>query len=171
MMLSDARKIAKDIVGHSVAFPHRNVWVFYDYEGGDLIITKDNASVNRSGVFRSNSERNEFIDISSGESVLFEDVFGKPFFEDNPDLLIDNMTSGIVDLEDKIDALAEQTEDLLRKTNTSMAAMFMVEDLIEDYDEIAYKRLVVLNNYLSSCDTDIGMEDFTYLHHELFSLQ
>lgn len=171
MTLSEAKKIAKDILGIDVAFPHRNVWVFYSEDQGDLIITKDGAHVNRAGVFRCTPENDSLIDTSSGELVLAEDVFGKTFFEDDPSLFVDHTTSDTMDLEEKIDALLARTQDLLQKTNTPLAAMIMLDDLIMDGDEASYRRLIVLNNYLSTCGKEITMEEFTYLHHELYTLE
>ena len=171
MTLPEAKKLAKDIVGHSVAVAHRNVWMFCNDEKGDLIITKDDAPVNRAGVFFSYPESDEIVDISSGEVVSFKDVFGKAFFEDKPYLSVDNMTAGIDGLEEKIDALVDLAGTLLKKAGTSFVAMIMVDDLIEAYDELAYRRLVVLNNYLATCNTPISTTEFAYLHHELYTLK
>ena len=171
MTLQEAKKVAKDIAGLDAVFPHRNVWIFYDDENGDLIITKDDAPVKKTGVFRNDPKRNELVNVLSGEVVLFEDVYGKVFFEDKPSLLIDNITSDTADLTEKIDVLLALTEDLLKKQNMPLAALFMVDDLAEDYDDLAYRRLVVFYNYLSSCNTNISLEEFTYLHHELYTME
>ncbi len=174
MTLSEAKKTAKELLGIDVPFSYRNVWVFFaptDTGKRDLIITKEGAAVRYPGTFFGDPNSDILIDSATGAAVAPEDVFGKPFFADDPSLRIDTTTPADMDTAQKIDLLFQQIKNLLKKTNAPTAAMFLANDLMEDYDETAYQRLVVLYNYLSTYAKEISMEEFSYLHHELYTLE
>lgn len=171
MTLSGAKKIAEQINGNSIAFDQRNVWLFYamDEKDNDVIITKENAPVNRSGVFLGTPE-GELLDAATGEAVPYEDIFGNPFFHGKPYLEIDNATSGNWDLSERIDYLSDEIQELLKKFNVSFATFIMVGDLAKGDEETAHKRLTVLYNYLSEYKGSLSVKEFAYIHHELFAL-
>lgn len=173
MTLHEAKKTAKELLGIDTPFSYRNVWVFFaptDSGKSDLIITKDDAEVRHAGMFFDDPDSNMLIDIATGASIAPEDVFGKPFFADDASLTEDTVTAVHLSLQERIDTLLEQIAHLLKNASFSPVAMFMVCDLLEDCEKTSYQRLVVLYNYLSRHAADITLEEFSYLHHELYTL-
>ncbi len=174
MNRKDADQLAQKIVGHTMCLSHPNVWFYFspkDSGINDLFITKDDAKVAKSGVFIGDDARGVIYDWYTGEIVTEDDVFGPTFFKDDPSLTIDRTTSPDMNLQEKIDVLLDSILELLMETKTSPGAMILVEDLIEDCDETAYKRLVILNNYLAQADGPISMKQFANLHHDLYTLE
>ena len=169
MTLTKAKETAKKLNACELPIEHRNVWVFMA-DGNDVIITKDYASVKCSGVFLAHPEQETFVNAETFEQVSFEDVFGAPFYAGDSALLEDRISLGCEKIEDRIAILLKSISSLLEKTNTPRTAMFLVEDLIEEYDESAYRKLIVLNNYLKKHEGSIDMQEFAFMHHELFSM-
>lgn len=174
MTLHEAKKIAKELLGVDTPFSYRNVWVFFaptDSGKSDLIITKDGAEVQRAGIFFDDPNSNMLTDIATGASIAAEDVFGKPFFADDASLMEDTVTAVHLSLQEKIDMLLEHIAHLLKNADFFPVAMIMTSDLLEDCEKTSYQRLVILYNYLSKHAADITLEEFSYLHHELYTLK
>ncbi len=173
MNRSEAGKTARELIGQCICLDQRNVWVFRPMQNRNkrnILITKDNAIVKRSGVFFEDEALEQLTDAVTGEIVDYDDVLGAPFFADDPTLFEDRWTTEHMTTEQKVGVLLSELREQFARLNLSAACIIMLDDFLEEPDESAIKRLVVLCNYLSRQEEKLDTEDFVYLHHELFSI-
>ena len=176
MKYSEAEKIVKKIHGQTIPVDYRNVWGFFpgtDTDFSAVFITKDTSTAPLSGVFLDDGKHDGFIDYETGEEVDPSLVFGRAFYEDDPNIFNDD-TDRNTPICERMNAVASQIEDLLSERQISSAAMLMVYDVMEDEktaEETALRRLLALRNYLSKSTTKMSITDFSYIHHELYGIE
>ena len=175
MTLSDAKKKAKAISGTDFCYPYRNVWGFFndsDSEIQAIFITKDDADTEISGVFLDKGEDNGFTEYGTNRIVPMSAVFGKTFFDVDPSLLTDPTPENML-IDEKIHTLFRETAERLVAHGLPAGALIMLHDIADrdSSDEASVLlRLVILKNYLSKTGKHISMEEFAFMHHELFTI-
>ncbi len=174
MNLSDAKKNAMQIIGTDVCFPFRNVWGFFNDSDSDIqavFITKDNSDTEVSGIFLDDGQESGFTEYTTKKVVPSNIVFGKTFFDDDPSLRNDSTPEGI-SVFDKIDLLLEESSKLLIDHGLPAGALVMLYGLAdedEEDEESILLRLTILKNYLVKTDKHISTEEFSFMHHELYT--
>ncbi len=175
MTLSDAKRKAKAISGSDFCFSYRNVWGFFndsDPEIQAIFITKDGADTEISGVFLDKGEENVFTEYETNRIVPVSSALGKTFFDDDPSLLTDP-TPENMPIDEKISTLFRESAELLIAHGLPAGALIMLHDIADrdSSDETAILlRLVILKNYLLKTDKHISVEEFAFMHQELFPI-
>ena len=175
LRLFKLRIMAQKIMRKKFKYAYRNViGYFVGTDGiGAVFVSKDNSVAPKKGTFLEVFKEDKIYDIQTGEEVSAEDIFGKTFFDDDPTLVVDNLTPEGMSLEDKIDILFDSTQQLARNLLESPAAFVMANDFFEEEEEnmqCTYQRFVILYNYLKQRTQKIDTEEFAYMHHELMTI-
>lgn len=175
MTFADAKRKAKAISDSDGCLSYRNVWGFFndsDSEIQAIFITKDNADTEISGIFLDKGEENGFTEYETNRIVPMNSVFGKTFFDDDPSLLTDP-TPEDMPIDEKISTLFRETAELLIAHGLPAGALILLHDIADrdsSDDATILLRLVILKNYLSKTDKHISVEEFAFMHHELFTI-
>ncbi len=173
MNIVDAEKTAAKLFGTQTCFPFRNVWGFFPDPDTDIqaiFITKDGVNTDVKGIFLDKGLQGEFEEYNTGKVVHMNAVFGKTFFDDDPTLRIDPDPEDTSI--DRIEKLLEESADLLVEHGLPPMALVMLHDLADNTTDnsVAKMRLLILKNYLLKTDEFITVEEFSFMHHELFTI-
>lgn len=176
MKLSEAKMIAEKINGQPLPVDYRNVWGFFPGIDTDLptvFITKDISTATLSGVFLDDGKHDGFIDYKTGKEVDASLVFGRAFYEGDPNIFADD-TDCDAPVSERISTVTSQIEALLLQRQSPSMAMCMVYDIMEDEqaeEETVLRRLLALRNYLSKSESKMTITDFSYIHHEIYGIE
>ena len=172
MDYTKANALAVEKIGECVGVAYRNVWCFFpaEGEGKTVIVSKDESTAAKKSVFIEDEALGEIRDAESGECVTEDEVFGIPFYAQDPAIFTDTLTDSAASAGARIEQLLGSISAKLEKRGIPTVVLVMLYDLIEEENETSCKRLVALNNYLDK-DISLTAEDISYLHHELYTLE
>ena len=176
MEIKKMQKIANEIINDGMKIGYRNVIGYFVGSDGDgmVFVSKETSKASLKGIFFDDFASEKMYNIQTGEEILNQkDVFGKTFFDDEPTLVVDNLTPEGMSLEDKIDILFDSTQQLASNLLESPVAFVMANDFFKDDEEnmqYTYQRFVILYNYLKQRTQRISTEEFAFMHHELMTI-
>lgn len=171
MTLEEATKIAAGLNGESVVEDYRNLWRFFPMSDDQnaVCISKPEAKVKKPGVYVQDLNEGWLREVNSKEAVLYADVFGTPFYDNDPPLPPDELADSDMEPWDKVQVALDRTLKLIDALHLYSGVRTLLFDLQLEGPEVLYKRLRTLNHHLERVDS-ITAQEFQYLHQDLYFL-